>query len=114
MVKFLTQVLGPIFTGLGVSGGNLKSYITQLQGYIYVILVALVVMIVVLFAASKAKKRLRHVWWQAVLAFVAVIAVIANVICYGPMYTNVSGFLNASKINLSEATVKQSKETIKK
>lgn len=56
MVKFLTQVLGPIFTGLGVSEADLKSYITQLQGYIYVILAALVVMIVVLFAASKAKK----------------------------------------------------------
>lgn len=58
MVKFLTQVLGPIFTGLGVSEADLKSYITQLQGYIYVILAALVVMIVVLFAASKAKKRI--------------------------------------------------------
>ncbi len=115
MVKFLTQVLGPVFTGLGVSEADLKSYITQLQGYIYVILAALVVMIVVLFAASKAKKGFRHIIrWQAVLAFVAVIAVIANVICYGPMYTNVSGFLNASKVNLSEATVKQSKETIQK
>ena len=40
MVKFLTQVLGPIFTGLGVSEADLKSYITQLQGYIYVILAA--------------------------------------------------------------------------
>lgn len=115
MINLLTRLLGPIFTGLGVSEADLTSYLTQLSGYVYLILAALVVMIVVLILASKAKKGFRHiVRWQAVLAFVAVVAVIVNVICYGPMYTNVSGFLNASKVNLSEETVAQSRDIIKK
>lgn len=115
MVDFLTNLLGPVLYGAGVSEADLQSYLTQLQGYIYVILAALVVVIIVLIAAVKAKKGFRHiVRWQAVLAFVAVIAVIVNVICYGPMYSNVSGFLNAAKVDLSEDTIEQSKETVQK
>lgn len=115
MINLLARLLGPIFTGMGVSEADLLSYLTQLSGYVYFILAALVVMIVVLVLAGKAKKGYRHmVRWQAVLAFLAALVVVVNVICYGPMYTNVSGFLNASKVNLSEETVSQSKDMIKK
>lgn len=115
MINFLAKLLGPIFTGLGVSEADFQSYLTQLSGYIYFILAALVVMIVVLIAAVKVRKGMKHiVRWQAVLAFVAVVAIVANMICYGPMYTNVSGFLNAAKVNLSEETVNQSKATVQK
>lgn len=115
MVNLLARLLGPIFTGMGVSEADLLSYLTQLQGYVYAILAALVVMIIVLIAASKAKKGFKHVVrWQAVLAFLLVVVVIVNVVCFGPMYTTVSGFLNSSKINLSEETISQSKDMIKR
>lgn len=115
MVNLLARLLGPIFTGLGVSEADLLSYLTQLQGYVYFILAALVAMIVVLIAASKAKKGFKHVVrWQAVQAFLLVVVVVVNVICFGPMYTTVSGFMNASKINLSEETISQSKDMIKR
>lgn len=115
MVNLLARLLGPIFTGLGVSEADLLSYLTQLKGYVYVILAALVAMVVVLIAATKAKKGFKHVVrWEAVMAFLLVVIVMVNVICYGPMYTNVSGFLNASKVNLSEETVTQSKDMIKR
>lgn len=115
MINFLASLLGPVFTGLGVSEADLLAYLTQLSGYVYFILAALVVMIVVLVAAMKVKKGLKHiVRWQAVLAFVAIVVIVVNMICYGPMYTNVSGFLNASKVNLSDETVAQSRDTVKK
>lgn len=115
MINFLAKVLGPIFAGLGVSEADFQAYLTQLSGYVYAIVALLVVMIVVLVLAGKAKKGFRHVIrWQAVLAFVAIVTILVNVICYGPMYSNVSGFLNASKVELSDETVAQSREMVKK
>lgn len=115
MINFLAKVLGPIFANFGVSEADFQAYLTQLSGYVYFIVAMLVVMIVVLVAAQKAKKGFRHVIrWQAVLAFVAIVTILVNVICYGPMYSNVSGFLNASAVNLSDETVAQSREMVKK
>lgn len=115
MINFLTNLLGPIFVGLGVSEADFKAYLTQISGYVYFIIVLLIAVIVVMVLAQKAKKGFRHVIrWQAVFAFVVIITIIVNMICYGPMYSNVSGFLNASKVNLSEETVAQSKEIVKK
>lgn len=115
MINFLAKVLGPIFANFGVSEADFQAYLTQLSGYVYFIVAMLVVMIVVLVAAQKAKKGFRHVIrWQAVLAFVAIVTILVNVICYGPMYSNVSGFLNASEVNLSDETVAQSREMVKR
>ena len=115
MTNFLVNLLSPIFTNLGVSVADLTSYIERLSGYIIAILVALVAMIVVMIAAHKAKKGVRHVIrWQAGIAFVAIVAVLVNVICYGPMYNNVSSILNAKKVELSKETTEQSRETIQK
>ncbi|MCI8835296.1 MAG: beta-glucosidase [Ruminococcus sp.] len=115
MIDFLAKVLGPVFVNLGVSEADFQAYLTQLSGYVYFTLVLLVVLIAALVLAQKAKKGFRHVVrWQAVLAFVAIVTVMVNMICYGPMYSNVSGFLNASKVNLSEETVAQSREMVKK
>lgn len=111
MVNFLARLLGPVFTGMGVSEADLLSYLTQLQGYVYLILALLVALIVILAAASWAKKGWKHVIrWEAVLAFLAALLLIVNAICYGPMYTNVSGYLNASKADLSEDTVTASRD----
>ncbi|MDO4521614.1 MAG: glycoside hydrolase family 3 C-terminal domain-containing protein [Eubacteriales bacterium] len=115
MVNFLAGLLGPFVTSLGVSEADLLSYLTQLQGYITGILVAIVALIVILIAAHWAKKGFRHVIrWEAVMAFFVAILVMVNSICYGPMYANVSGFLNASKADLTEETVKQSEDIIKR
>lgn len=115
MVDLLVKLLGPFFYSMGVSEADLINYITQLQGYVYGIVAALVILVVVLIAAHWAKKGVRHVIrWEAVMAFLAAILIMVNTICYGPMYTNVSGFLNASKAEFSEETIANSKETIKK
>ena len=115
MMNLLANLLSPIFTPMGVSSADLQSYLNMCSGYVYAILAALVVMIVALIAAGKAKKGLRGlIRWNAVLAMIAVVAVCVNLICFGPMYTNVSGALNASKVNLSAETVANSKEAIQK
>ncbi len=113
MVDFLADILRPIVTSYGVSEADLQTYLTQLIGYVYVMLAALVVMIIVLIAAVKVKKGLKHiVRWQAVLAFVAIVVIVVNVICYGPMYGNVSGFLNAADVTLSDDTIANSRDMI--
>ena len=115
MVEFLTKLLGPIFEPMGVSQADLTSYLEMVKGYIWVILGGLCLAILVMFLAHFAKKGKRHlVRWQAVLAFIALVAVVVNLICFGPLKSNVSGFLNASKAELSEETVNKSKEVIKK
>lgn len=115
MIDFLAKVLGPVFVNFGVSEADFQAYLTQLSGYVYFAAGLLVALILILVLAQKAKKGFRHVVrWQAVLAFVAIIAVMVNMICYGPMYSNVSGFLNAAKVELSDQTVTQSREIVKK
>ena len=115
MINFLVNTLSPIFTPMGVSEADLLGYLTQLQGYIWGIIAIIVAMIVIMIAAHKAKKGNRHVIrWIAGLGALAGIVGIANAICFGPMYNNVSGFLNASKVELSEETVAQSKATVQK
>ena len=114
MVNLLAKLLSPIFGPMGVSEADLLTYIGMVQNYVWVILIALVAMIVVLIAASKAKKGARGVIrWHAVLAFVLIAAVCANLMCVGPLKNNVAGFLNASKAELSEETVQKSKDIIK-
>lgn len=114
MINFIIDKLGPIFYGMGVSEADFKNYITQLSGYIYFLLAAVGVFLVVMIAAQLVKKGLRHmVRLQAVFALVLVITVTANVICYGPLYNNVSNILNTPKIELSQETTDNSKEVVK-
>lgn len=115
MINFLTGILSPIFTPMGVSEADLLAYLTQLQGYVWAILAIIAAVIIIMFAAHAAKKGNRHVIrWVAGLAGIAGIVGIINAICFGPMYNNVSGFLNASKVELTEETVNQSKATVQK
>ncbi len=115
MVKFLTSVLSPIVTPMGVSEADLTAYITQLKGYVWAALILIIVAIVVMILAHFAKKGDRHVIrWIAGLGCLAGLVAIINAICFGPMYNNVAGYLNASKVELSEETVSQSKATIQK
>ena len=115
MVNLLSKLLSPIFGPMGVSEADLTSYIGMVENYVWVILIALLAMIVVLIVAGKAKKGARGlIRWNAVLAFLLVAAVCANLMCYGPLKNNIAGVLNASKAELSEETVKASKDVIKK
>ena len=115
MINFLGSILSPIFTPMGVSEADLTSYLNMLSGYVWAILAIIVAVIVVMILAHKAKKGNRHVIrWIAGLAGLAGIVGIVNAICFGPMYNNVAGYLNASKVELSEETVAQSKATVQK
>ena len=115
MTKLLAALLTPIFDPMGVSYADLQSYLDMCSGYVYAILIALVAMIVAIVLAGKARKGLRGlIRWNAVIAMVAVVAVCVNMICFGPLYTTVSGVLNAAKINLSDETVSASKDAIRK
>ena len=114
MIQWLIKVLTPIFTSMGVSTTDVEQYVNSLSGYIYAILGLLVLMIVVMVGAHWfAKKGSRHVVrWTAAVAWVVCVVVIANVICYGPMYNNIAPILNG-KASVSEASKKASKEIIK-
>ncbi len=115
MINLLANLLSPIFTPMGVSSADLTNYLQMCSGYVYFILAVLVVMIVALVAAGKAKKGVRGlIRWNAVIAAIAVVAVTVNLVCFGPMYTNVSGALNAAKVNLTDETVSASKDVIRK
>ena len=115
MINFLGSVLSPIFAPMGVSEADLLSYLNMLQGYVWGILAIIAAVIVIMIAAHAAKKGTRHVIrWIAGLGGLAAIVGIVNAICFGPMYNNVSGFLNASKVELSEETVSQSRMTVQR
>ena len=114
MAQFLANLLNPIFGPMGVSQADLMTYIEMVQGYVWAILIAIVALIVILILAKKAKKGKKHlVRWGAVLAWVAIICLIVNLMCYGPLYNNISSFLNASKAELTEETIAASKAVIK-
>ena len=115
MLNFLSSLLSPIFTPMGVSQADLNAYLNQLSGYVYAIIFVIIAMIVIMIGAHWAKKGTRHIIrWIAGLGALAAVVGIVNAICFGPMYNNVSGFLNASKVQLSDETVAQSRATVQK
>ena len=60
MQNFLTNTLGPIFYGMGVSEADFAQYLGMCMGYVYGILIALGVLIVVLIVVliiTGAKRR---------------------------------------------------------
>ena len=115
MINFIVEKLGPFFYKMGVSEADMITYVTQLQNYIYALLGICAALILIMIFAQLAKKGFRHVIrWEALMAFFASILIMVNAICYGPMYSNVSGFLNASKTDFAESTIENSKAVIEK
>ncbi|MCD7843623.1 MAG: glycoside hydrolase family 3 C-terminal domain-containing protein [Clostridiales bacterium] len=105
MLQLLINLLTPLFTSMGVSAADVQTYANTLSSYIYAIFALIVALIVVLIAAHWVKKGARHVVrWSAVVAVVLVIGILANVICFGPMYSTLSPVLNGS-VELSDETV---------
>lgn len=114
MLQLLINVLTPIFTGMGVSPTDVEQYVNSLSGYIYAILILLVVMIAVMIGAHWfVKKGTRHVVrCSAGMAWTLIVVVLANVICYGPMYNNIAPILNG-KAEVSEKSKEASREIIR-
>ncbi len=115
MINVLVSLLGPIFSGMGVSEADLLGYLTQLQGYIWAILAIIVAIIVLqivpIFVKKGNKAVIRLV---GLFGGLAALVFVGKSIVTGPMKNNVAGFLNASKAELSEETIAQSKATIQK
>ena len=113
MLQIIINLLTPIFEKLGVSPVDVETYVNSMSGYIYAILAALLVMIGVMIAAHwTVKKGTRHVVrWGAGISWVLIVTVIANMICYGPMYNNISIILN-STARVTEESAAYSKEVI--
>lgn len=107
MIDFIINLLTPVFVSMGASAADVGNYIRMVSGYIYAILGALVVMVIVMVAVQfVVKKGARHVVrWSAGLAWVLVVLLCVNLICYGPLYATVSGVLNASKAEISDDVV---------
>lgn len=113
MLQWLIDVLTPIFVSMGVSPTDVESYVHNLGGYIYAIVGTLILAVVVMIAAHWiVKKGTRHVVrWGAGIAWVLIVTVLANVICFGPMYNNLSAILNYTG-ELTEESMQTSKEVI--
>ena len=115
MKSIITNLLGPVFYGMGVSEADFASYLTSCMGYVYAVLAALVVLILVLILAHKAKKGTRaFIRLSSLAAFIAAIALIANLVVTGPLKTNITTFLAGSKVELKEETIADSKDVIRR
>ena len=113
MTQAIINLLIPILQPMGVSVADITNYVETCSSYIYAIIIAFVVLIVLLIAAHwLAKKGNRHVIrWTAVLAFLACIGVIANMVVFGPLKNNLAQQF-APKIELNEETLEGSKSAI--
>lgn len=115
MIDLIIDLVTPMLVSFGASAADVASYLISLSTYIYVILGSLLVMVVLMVAAHWFKKGCRHVVrWTAAIAWVLVVLLVVNMICYGPMHAIVSGFLNASKAEMSDDVVGNSQEVIRK
>ncbi len=115
MTEILVKLLSPILLPMGVSSADLTFYLNAVNNYLAILALSFILMIVVLIGAVRVKKGMKlFVRFQAVLAFLLVVVLSVNGICYGPLYNNVSGYLNASKVELADDTVAQSLDTIRK
>lgn len=111
MLKMIVDLLTPIFERMGVSPTDVQTYVEMLGGYIYAIVGLLVLAVIVMIAAHWiVRKGTRHVVrWGAGVSWVLIVTILANVICFGPMYNNLSPILN-TKAAVSEESVAHSME----
>ena len=85
-----------------------------LSGYIYAIFGALAALVVVTIGAQFVVKKGSRglVRWTGLVAFLLVVLLVVNQVCYGPMYATVSGVLNASRAEISDDVVGNSREVV--
>ena len=115
MLQLLINLLTPIFENMGVSPTDVETYVHDLGGYIYAIfgtlLLAVVVMIAARWLVRKGQRGL--IRWGAGLAWVTVVAIIVNIICFGPMYNNLAPIMNG-KASVTPEAAAHSEEVIQK
>lgn len=113
MTDLLINLLTPILAPLGVSAADVNIYVNLVSGYLYVILIGLLVMAAVMVAAHFVlKKGDRHVArWTAAIAWVLVVLVTVNTICFGPLYATLSSVMNTTKVEMSDDVVGNSVAT---
>lgn len=114
MIQLLIDLLTPIFTSMGVSTTDVQTYVNMLSGYIYTIIGLLAAAVAIMVAAHfLVKKGTRHVVrWSAALAWVLAVAIIANIMCFGPLYNNLSPIMN-TRAQVSEGSIANSKAVIR-
>lgn len=113
MVTFLANLIRPLAYQRGVSEADFNSYVDLLSPYISAIIIALAVFILVLCVTFFIKKGLRSfVRIQSVIALILALVIIADMISFGPLYNNIKGVLNASKVKVSEESRARSKEIV--
>lgn len=104
MPEFLANLAASFLTPMGVSKADLLVYIEAIGGKLMIGGVALLALIAVLIGAHWIKKGWRgFVRWQALIAFLLVVLLLVNNVCYNaPIYGPLSTFLNASAVELNE------------
>lgn len=108
MTEFLANLISPLLVPMGVSYADLVVYINQLGTYLAVLAGALLVVIAIMIGAHWMKKGWRaFVRLQSVICFLAVVVLLVNMICYGPMNGPVSTFLNAASVDLDDQLVNE-------
>lgn len=89
---------------------DVEAVVSQISGYLIAIGIALIALIVVLIFARKLKKPKRgFVRWQSFIAFLVVVALVANLIVFGPL-NNLIATTFADMGDLTEETVDNSQE----
>ncbi len=113
MLDMLVKWLTPIFEGMGVSPTDVQTYVEMLGGYIYAIVGLFLLAVAVMIAAHWfVRKGTRHVVrWGAGVSWILIVTVLANIICFGPMYNNLAPILN-TRASVSEESIEKSLETI--
>ena len=114
MLQLLINLLTPIFEGMGVSPTDVETYVHDLGGYVYAIFWTFLLVVAVMIAAHWFVKKERRglVRWGAGLAWVTVVAVLVNVICFGPMYNNLAPIMNG-KASVTPEAAAHSEEVIR-
>lgn len=95
-----------------VAWEDVISVIQQISGYLFVIGIALAALIVMLIAARRYKKPKRGmIRIQSVLAFFLVLAVVVNMIVFGPMSNTITAAMTEMG-TLRDETVASSREIV--
>ena len=99
-------------TGIQIAWEDVFSVMQQISGWLIAIAIAFAALIVVLIFAGKAgKPKAGFIRLQSLLAFVLVIALIANGIVFGPMYNMISMAL-MEVVDLSPETLNNSQTVV--
>ena len=95
-----------------VAWEDVISVIQQISGYLITIGVALLAMIIAVIAVRKVKKPLRGmIRKQSGIAFILVVLIIVNMICFGPMRNTITASMTEMG-TLSDETIKNSRDIV--